>query len=67
VVIKLSIAALAKARKSGFSAFLFSDVKTPTGDSADYKKQEAAGGLGQMGLVACTEGIFHGKPAGRNA
>ena len=65
-MIKLSISALAKARNSGFSAFIFSDVKTPTGDSADYM-QAAADGLGLMGLVACTEGIFYGKPAGRNS
>ena len=66
VVIKLSIAALANARKPGFSAFIFSDVKTPTGNSAAYK-QAAADDLGQMGLVARTEGIFYGKPTGRNS
>ena len=58
-MIKLRIAALANARKPGFSAFIFSSVKTPTGNSADYK-QEAADGLGQMGL-------FYGKPTGRNS
>ena len=49
-MIKLSIAALANARKPGFLAFIFSDVKTPTGNSAAYK-QAAADDLGQMGLV----------------
>ena len=41
VMIKLSIAALANARKPGFSAFIFSDVKTPTGNSAAYKQAAA--------------------------
>ena len=41
VIIKFSIAALANARKPGFSAFIFSDVKTPTGNSADYKQAAA--------------------------
>ena len=50
-IVKLSIAALANARKPGFSAFVFSDVKTPTGNSAAYK-QAAADDLCQMGLVA---------------
>ena len=65
-MIKLSIAALAKARNPGFCAFIFSDVKTPTGNSADYK-QAAADDLSQMGLVARTEDIFYGKPTGRNS
>ena len=66
MMMRLSVAALANARKPGFSAFIFSDVKTPTGNSADCK-QAAADGLGQMGLVARTEGIFYGKPTGRNS
>ena len=65
-MIRLSIAALANARKPGFSAFIFSDVKTPTGNSADCK-QAAADGLGQMGLVARTEGIFYDTPTARRS
>ena len=65
-MMRLSAAALVNARKPGFSAFIFSDVKTPTGNSADCK-QAAAGDLGQMSLVACTEGIFFGKPTGRRS
>ena len=65
-MIKFSIAALANARKPGFSASIFSVVKTPTGNSADYK-QAAADDLGQMGLVARTKGIFYGKPTGRRS
>ena len=39
-----SIAALTNARKPGFSAFIFSDVKTPTGgNSAEYKIQAGSG------------------------
>ena len=38
VMIELRIAALANARKPGFSAFISSDVKTPTGNSAAYKQ-----------------------------
>ena len=49
-----SIAALTNARKPGFSAFIFSDVKTPTGSLAKYK-QTAAEDLGRMGLVARTQ------------
>ena len=41
-------------------------MKTPTGNSAAYK-QAAADDLSQMGLVARTEGIFYGKPTGRNS
>ena len=65
-MIRLSIAALANARKPGFSAFIFSDVKTPTGNSADCK-QAAADDLGKMGLVARTEDIFYGKSTGRRS
>ena len=49
-MIKLSAAALAYARRPGFSALVFSDVKTPTGQSAAYT-QAAADDLSQMGLV----------------
>ena len=49
-MIPLSIAALTNARKPGFSALIFSDVKTPIGNSADYK-QAAAENLGRMGLI----------------
>ena len=62
-MIPLSVAALTNAGKPGFSALIFTDVKTPTGNSAEYK-QTAADDLGQMGLVARTEDIFFGKPAG---
>ena len=64
---RLRTAALVNVRKQpGFSAFIFSDAKTPTGNSADCK-QAAAGDLGQMGLVTRTEGIFFGKPTGRRS
>ena len=46
VMTKLSIAALANARKPGFSAFIFSDVKTPTGNYSAAYKQPAADDLG---------------------
>ena len=65
-MIKVSAAALAYARQPGFSALVFSDVKTPTGNSAAYK-QAAAGDLSQMVLVALTENIFYGKPTGRSS
>ena len=63
-MIPLSVSALTNARKPNFSALIFTDVKTPTGNSADYK-QTAAGDLGRMGLVARTEDIFLGPPMGR--
>ena len=67
----LSVAALTNARKPGFSALIFSDVKAPTGNSADCKlktcKHSAAEDLGRMGLVARTQGIFHGPTAGRGS
>ena len=45
-MIPLRVAALTNdARKLGFSALIFSDVKAPTGNSADYK-QAAAEDLG---------------------
>ena len=62
----LSVAALANARKPNFSALIFSDVKSPTGNSADYK-HAAAEDLGRMGLVACSEDIFFGPPMGRSS
>ena len=65
-MIKLSAAALAYARQPGFSALVFSDVKTPTGKSVAYK-QAAADDLSQMGLVALTENTFYGMPAGRSS
>ena len=65
-MIRLSAAALVNARKPGFSAFIFTDVKTPTGNSADYK-HAAAEDLGRMGLVARTEDIFFGTPMGRSS
>ena len=62
-MIPLSTSALTNARKPGFSALIFSDVKTPTGNSADYK-QAAAEDLGRMGLVARTQDIFYGPATG---
>ena len=59
-MIKLSAAALAYARQPGFSALVFSDVKTPTGQSAAYT-QAAAGDLSQMGLVALNQHVFFGN------
>ena len=47
-MIPLSVAALTNARKPRFSPLIFSDVKTPTGNSAD-NKQAAAEDLGRMG------------------
>ena len=66
VMIKLRIAALANARQPGFLALIFSDVKTPNGNSAAYK-QAAADDLSQMGLVARTEDILYSKPTGRSS
>ena len=67
-MIKLSAAALAYARQPGFSALVFSDVKTPTGQSAAYTyTQAAADDLSQMGLVALNDHIFFGKPIGRSS
>jgi len=40
-MLKFGISALANARNPGFSAFIFSDVETPTGNSADYKQAAA--------------------------
>ena len=65
-MVPLSIAALTNARKPGFSTLIFSDVKTPTGNSADYK-QAAAEDLGRMGLVARAQEIFYGPATGRGA
>ena len=66
-MIKPSAAALAYARRPGFSALVFSDVKTPTGQSAAYT-QAAADDLNQMGLVALNDQIFFfGKPTGRRS
>ena len=66
-MIPLSVAALTNARKpTNFSALIFSDVKEPTGNSADYK-QAAAEDLGQMGLVVRTQGMFYGLATGRGA
>ena len=62
----LSVAALTNAREPNFSALIFTDVKSPTGNSADYR-QTAAEDLGRMGLVARTEGIFFGPPMGRSS
>ena len=62
----LSVAALTNARKPGFSAFIFSDEKALTGNSADYK-YAAAEDLGRTGLLARTEGIFFGPPMGRGS
>ena len=66
VMIKLSAAALAYARQSGFSALVFNDAKTPTGQSAAYTKA-AADDLSQMGLVALNQHLFFGKPTGRRS
>ena len=63
-MIRLSAAALRNARKLGFHTLIFTDVKSPTGNAADYK-QAAADDLGQMGLVTRVEGIFFGKSTGR--
>jgi len=59
--------ALTNARKPGFSALVFSDVKKiPASNSADYK-QAAAEDLGRMGLTARTQDIFYGRPTGRDS
>ena len=49
--------------QAGFFSLIFSDVKAPTGNSADYK-QAAAEDLGRIGLVARTQDIFYGPPMG---
>ena len=61
-----SIAALTNARKPGFSALIFSDVKTPTSNSTDYKPA-AAEDLDRMDLMARTQGIFYGPATGRDS
>ena len=65
-MIPLSVAALTNAHKPNFTALVFSDVKAPTGNSADYK-HAAAEDLGRMGLVARAEEIFYGSPMGRGS
>ena len=65
-MVPIRIAALTNARKPNFSAHISSNVKAPTGNSADYK-HAAAEDLGRMGLVARTEDIFHGPPMGRGS
>ena len=65
-MVPLSVAAITNARKPNFSALIFSDVKAPTGNSADCK-HAAAEDLGRMGLVARTEDIFYGPPMGRGS
>ena len=65
-MIPLGTAALANARKPGFSALLFSDVKAPTGD-LDTFKQSAAEDLGRMGLVARVRDISLGPVVGRDS
>ena len=40
VIIPRSLAALTNARKSNFSALILSDVKTPSGNSADYTSMQ---------------------------
>ena len=65
-MVPVNIAALTNARKPGFSALIISDVKTPTGNSTDYK-QAAAEDLGRMGLGARAQGIFYGPATGRGA
>ena len=64
-MIPLRVAALTNARKPGFSALIFSDVKTANGNSAD-NKQAAAEDLGRMGLVARPQGTFFGSATGRD-
>ena len=44
----------------------FSDVKTPTGSSAEYK-QAAAEDLGRMGLIAWPQGTFYRPTTGRDS
>ena len=66
-MVPLSTAAPINARKPGFSALIFPDVQTPTGNSADYQ-QAAAGDISRMGLVSRTKGIFYGPATmGRGA
>ena len=65
-MIPLSTAALVTARKPGFSALLFSDVKAPSGNPDEFK-QAAAEDLGRMGLIAKTRDIFLGPNVGRDS
>ena len=62
-MVPLSVAPLTNARKPDFSVLIFSDVKAPTGNSANYK-HAAAEDLGRIDLVARTWGIFYGSPMG---
>jgi hypothetical protein len=65
-MIPLSTAALVTARKPGFAALLFSDVKAPSGNPDEFK-QAAAEDLGRMGLIAKTRDIFLGPVVGRDS
>ena len=62
----LSVATLTNARKPNFSALIFSDVKAPTGNSADYN-HAAAEDTGRMGLIVCADEMFYAPPAGRGS
>ena len=64
-MIKLSAAALTCARQPGYSALLFTDVKTPTEHAT--ARMTAAEDLTQMGLTVRSEHIFFGTPSGRQS
>ena len=64
-MIKLSAAALTCARQPGYSALLFTDVKTPAEHAT--ARMTAAEDLTQMGLTVRSEHIFFGTPSGRQS
>ena len=66
-MIKLSAAALAYARRPGFKALLFSDVKAPAGDAPSAACSEAVDDLTKMGLTVLPNHVFFGKTTGRRS
>ena len=66
-MIKLGSAALGYARRPGFKALLFSDVKAPAEGAQSAACSEAAADLTKMGLTVLTQHIFYGKAIGRRS
>ena len=66
-MIKLGSAALGYARRPGFKALLFSDVKAPTSDAPSAACNEAAADLTKMGLTVLPNHIVFGKATGRRS
>ena len=60
-------AALGYARRPGFKALLFSDVKAPAEGAQSAAYSEAAADLTKMGLTVLPHHIFYGKAVGRRS